>query len=768
MSLICATCGQANRDAARFCSRCGDPLAVACRSCGAELSAEARFCDACGAAVSLPDSPAAETRRVVSVVFADLAGSTALQEALDAESVARVMARFYEVMRVAVESHGGRVEKLVGDAVVASFGVRELHEDDALRAVRAAAAMRDVLPGLNDELEPLWGVRLRMRTGVNTGELVVGADGELVGDMMNTAARLEHAAGDGDVLVGEGTWRLVRHAVELEAIAPLELKGKAGPVRAWRLVAVTPAVDAAAAPATEARLVGRGPELGRLRRMFEEVLAGRVCRLVTVMGSPGVGKSRLASELAGVVSDSANVVVGRCEPTGEGLTFLPVAEVLRVVAGIGEADPADMVREKLGTLVPQDDPDRARLVERIAGVLGVAEPASAQETFWALRRGLEFLARRRPLVLVLDDLHWGQPMLLDLVEHLVEWVRDAPVLILALARPELRDAREALAFAGRRASDVIELEPLDETQSGELVSDLLGDVRVPPALSARILQTTEGNPLFLGETVRMLVDDGVLRHEGDAWVTVGDLATVEVPPTIQALLAARIERLGANERSVVERAAVIGKQFYRGAVAELVAPPVRLGIDGHLEALRRTDMVEPDGTYWIDEQVYRFHHVLIRDAAYKSLLKEARAELHERFADWLEVKAGELVGEHEEVIAFHLEQSHSYRRELGSLDERGRVVGGACGSSPALSGSSWAGARGPGGRGESARPCSGLRSRRKPRDPVGSVRSRALGRGHADGRDTRGALGGRRQRGSPAACSRRRARRAARQPDRSR
>ncbi len=675
MSLICASCGQANRDAARFCAACGSALAVACPSCGAELPEGARFCDACGAAISSVDAAAGEVRKVVTIVFADLAGSTALQEALEAESVRRVMARFYEAMRIAAEDHGGQVEKLVGDGMVLSFGARELHEDDALRAVRGAAAMQDALALLNQELDRVWGVRLRMRTGVNTGELVVSADGELVGDTMNTAARLEQAAGEGEVLVGEATWRLVHHAVELEAGAALELKGKSGPVRAWRLVSVTAPEIAGGGSALEAPLIGREAELERLGSAFEEVLAARECRLVTVMGSPGVGKTRLASELAGAVADSASVVVGRCEPTGEGLTFLPLAEVLRVVADIGEADPAEIVRAKLATLMPEDDPDRARLIEGVAGVLGVAEPSSAQETFWALRRGLEFLARQRPLVLVLDDLHWGQPMLLDLVEHLVEWVRDAPVLMIALARPELRDVRAALAFAGRRARDVIELAPLDEGQSRDLVSGLLGDVRVPATLSARILQTTEGNPLFLGETVRMLVDDGVLRREAGGWVAAGEVAMVEVPPTIHALLAARIERLRADERAVVERAAVIGKQFYRGAVAELVAPLVRIGIDGHLEALRRKDMVEPEGTYWIDEPVFRFHHVLIRDAAYRSLLKEARAELHERFADWLEVKAGELVGEHEEVIAFHLEQAYEYRRELGPLDERGRALG---------------------------------------------------------------------------------------------
>ncbi len=677
-SITCTACGHGNRVGARFCEACGAELEISCPACGNQLRPGASFCDACGspAVRSAPAEAASvgETRKVVTVVFADLVASTALQEKLDAEAARRIMARFYDRMRAVIEAHGGSVQKFIGDAVVAAFGVPELREDDALRAVRAAAGMVAALEELGDELEHGWGVRLQMRTAVNTGELVVSDEGILIGDTMNTAARLEQAAAAGEVLVGEPTWRLVHHAAELEPLPELELRGKAVPVRAWRLVSVARA-DRRRTAAVDVPLVGRSDELARLQAAFDGALAARECRLVTVMGSPGVGKTRLAREFDAAVADVASVVEGTCEPTGEGITFLPVAEVIRVLAAIGETDPADVVREKLGALVGEDEPDRERVVDRVAGVLGFGEPASAQETFWALRRGLESLARARPVVLVLDDLHWGQPMLLDLVEHLVEWVSDAPILIVALARPELRDVREALAFTGRRARDVIELQALDPGESRELVAGLLSDAPIPAELSDRILETTEGNPLFLGETVRMLIDEGALRRDGDGWAAGTDLAAVEVPPTIQALLAARIERLRGHERSVIERAAVIGKQFYRGAVAELVAPPVRDGIDRHLDALRRKDMVEPEGTYWIDEPVYRFHHVLIRDAAYRSLLKEARAELHERFADWLELKAGELVGEHEEVIAFHLEQAHEYRRQLGQLDERGNALG---------------------------------------------------------------------------------------------
>jgi class 3 adenylate cyclase/ketosteroid isomerase-like protein len=615
-------------------------------------------------------------RRTVTVVFSDLAGSTAMQEALDPELVRRIMARYYGVMRAAVGRHDGHIEKFIGDAVIAVFGTPVVREDDAVRAVRCAGAMVADLELLNDELERVWGTRLAMRTGVNTGELVISSEGILVGDTMNTAARFEQAAGAGEVLIGEATLRLVRHEVTVEEVEPLELKGKAAPVRAWRLVAADkPAGGRPGDVPVAAPLVGRGADLQRLRAVLEDAVAARACRLVTVVGSPGLGKSRLAEEFAHAVTDRATVVRGQCEPSGEGSTFLPVAEVVREVAGIGETDAPDAVLDKLSALSPPDDPDRERLVARVAGVLGVGEQASAQETFWALRRGLEALARERPLVVVLDDLHWAQPMLLDLLEHLVEWVADAPLLIVALARPELRETREVLTAVGRRASDVIELAPLDSGESRALVDGLLGAADLPDVLLARILETTDGNPLFLGELVRMLVDEGALVRAGDGWVVAAGAEVFDVPPTIQALLSARIERLQSGERAVVERAAVIGKQFYRGAVAELLAPPAREGLDGHLAALRRKELVEPEGIYWIDEPVYRFHHVLIRDAAYRLLLKEARAVLHERFADWLAEKAGETAGEYEEVIAFHLEQAHGYRRELGLLDDAGRALG---------------------------------------------------------------------------------------------
>ncbi len=650
---------------------------VRCPSCGEANPERAKFCLECGTAlVAAPDGGSRESRRVVTVVFADMVGFTSLGERLDQESLRRVMDRFYGEMRSAIESQGGTLAKFIGDAVLAVWGTPHVREDDALRAVRAAEAMRRSLAALNGDLEVRWGVHVGMRTGVNTGEVVVDPSRPadlLVGDTVNIAARLEQAAADGEVLVGADTFHLVRDEAILEPVEPLALKGKARPLPAWRLLDGSGA-DRRVAPRLQAPLVGRDDELARLRAAYADVVEQRSARMVTVIGSPGLGKTRLVSEFAGSLEGEATVLLGRCEASGEGITFQPVAEVLRMAAGIGDEDAPDVAAEKLATVLLADEPQRERIVDRTAALLGLAPVASPEETFWAVRRLLESLARRRPVVLVHDDIHWGQPTFLDLLEHLVTWVRDAPLLIVALARPELREVRPALAEPGPGVADVLALEPLAPDASRALADRLLGDAELPPGLAERVLETTEGNPLFLGEMLRMLADEGVLRREGDRWVAARDGDAIAVPPTIQALLSARIERLADDERSVVERAAVIGHQFYRGAVAELAPPPVRPNVDIALDTLNRKDLVRPEDFLWLDEQVFRFHHVLIRDAAYRSLLKESRADLHERFADWLEVKSGGVAGEHEEIVAFHLEQAYAYLLELGSIDDHGRAV----------------------------------------------------------------------------------------------
>ncbi|HEX8082793.1 MAG TPA: adenylate/guanylate cyclase domain-containing protein [Solirubrobacteraceae bacterium] len=645
---------------------------VRCASCGEENPGRARFCLSCGTPIATSGAPPArEVRKTLTVLFADMVGFTALGERLDQESLRRVMDRFYAEMRGAIEGEGGTVAKFIGDAVMAVWGTPTVNEDDAVRGVRAAEAMRGALTQLNEDLERRWGVNIALRTGVNTGEVVVdpakSAD-LLVGDTLNVAARLEQAAAPGEVLVGSETYRLVRDDARLEPVEPLELKGKVRPVAAFRLVDGTRR-ERRRDQRLHAPLVGRERELARLRAALDAATAASETRVVTLIGSPGVGKTRLVREFTASLKDSATVVGGHCEATGEGLTFLPVAEVVRSGAGIHEGDSAESAAHKLAAVLPEDDPARDRVLESALGLVGLGPPVSVEESFWAVRRFLEGLARLRRLVVLLDDVHWGQPTFLDLIEHLAAWGRGAPVLVVVMARPELREIRPSLTERNEAVTEVIGLGPLAPGDSRALVDRLLGEADLPPSLAERVLETTEGNPLFLGEMLRMLVDDGVLRRSGDQWVT-EQSGGVAVPPTIHALLAARIERLSDAERSVVERAAVIGQQFYVGAVAALGEDGGATSVAEHLDRLRRKELVAPEGTLWEGEEVFRFHHVLVRDAAYRSLLKEARADLHERFAAWLAERAGE----HEELIALHLERAHAYREQLGPLDEHGRAI----------------------------------------------------------------------------------------------
>ncbi len=662
----CGSCGSINREGARFCLGCGAPFAPRCPSCGNELPPSARFCDSCGTPLhqTIPAAAGAPTRKIVTVLFTDLTGSTALGERMDPESFRAIMTPVYASMRNEVEAHGGVVTKFVGDGVMAAFGVPDIREDDAMRAVGAAVAMQQAIARLSLDLP----VGLSLKVGVNTGEVVVGVgDEDIVGDCVNVASRLEGAAAPGEVLVGEETWRLTRGSATYEPVAPLSLKGKAQPVPAYRLVSLERTQEAAAAS-----FVGRSIELTRLRDAFDEAVAARSSRLVTIIGSPGLGKTRLARELVSSLADRAIVVETRCDAAGSA-TFDPVADALRTAADIAEAATTEEVRLRLLELIPESEEDRHRIAERAGAILGAGTAGSTEETFWAIRRLVEVAASVLPLVVVIDDLHWAEPLLLDLVEHLLEWNRSAPVLLVVTGRPELREMRP------RMTEDAISLEGLDGEATGALACSLLGTNDVPHELLRRLPTSTEGNPLFVREFVRMLVDDGVLRRSGDGWVATIDVEAIQVPPTIHSLLAARVDRLTPHERTVLELASVIGKEFYMGAIAELAPAVVQVDLSAHLESLRRKELVEPAGTYWIDEPVYRFHHALIRDAAYRRLLKESRAELHERVASWLERKTGGLLREHDDLIGYHLEQAHECRIQLGSpktdLRQLGRRAG---------------------------------------------------------------------------------------------
>ena len=643
-----------------------------CEQCGTGNPDEARFCLACGTPLAARAQPAREIRKTVTIVFSDLTGSTRLGESLDSESLRLVMSRYFETMSSVLDRHGGTIEKFIGDAVMAVFGVPTVREDDALRAVRAAGEMRDALNQLNAQFEARWGVGLRARIGVNTGEVVAGdstTGGQFfaTGDAVNVAARLEQAAGADEILIGEQTYQLVRDAVRVEPVEPLALKGKSRPVPAFRLIEVVPDAPGVARR-LDSPIVGRERELALLEATFETTASDHSCRLVAILGPAGGGKSRLVHELAVTLGDRAGVLRGRCLPYGEGITFWPLAEIVRRAADITDTDSPERAREKIATLVPADE-DAATVVERVSGAVGLSDATPApEETFWAVRKLLAALSAECPLVVVFDDLHWAEDILLDLIAYLAQSGPGLPVLLLALGRPELVEAQPGRFTAATSAT--IRLEPLSGDLSRLLIDNLLDHSLVAEGLSERIANAAGGNPLFLEELVRMLADEGVLERTDDRWTQTRELSDVAVPPTIHALLAARLERLLPAERGVVERASVIGQGFWRAAVHALSPEEDAAELDDHLYTLTRKELVRAGGPRFAGEDGLCFSHLLVRDVAYGALLKESRADFHERFAGWIEHAAGDRVTEYEEILGYHLEQSHRYRTELGPADER--------------------------------------------------------------------------------------------------
>jgi len=625
-----------------------------------------------------------KARKTVTALFADITGSTALGERLDAESLREVISRYFGEARAVIERHGGTVEKFIGDAVMAVFGVPTAHEDDALRAVRAGDDLRRALDRLNEGLERDWGVSLQARIGVNTGEVVVGdpSSGEsfVTGDAVNIAARLEQSAEPGEILIGEETRRLILDAVITEPAGPLSLKGKSEPVAAHRLLEVRPG----AAPHTrrlDSPLVGRDAELAQLEKAFGEVVGTPGCGRVTVVGEAGVGKSRLVAELVAELVGRAQVLFGRCLPYGEGITFWPIAEAIRAAAGITERDSPEEARARITSLVSGFD-DAGLVAERVSALLGLGESGGdIHEMFWAVRRVLESLARDIPVVLVAEDVHWAEPTLLDLIDYLVEFSADRSILILSTARPELRDTRPEWVGGSR-----VVLQPLSERDSEDLIGNLVGRAGFPPDVRARIIDAAEGNPLFVEELLRMLIDDGLLVRENGQWLPRGDLSTLTLPSSINALLSARLDRLSEEERAVIQRAAVVGKVFYWGAVAALAPPEMGDRVGAHLQALLRRELIRPERTGFAGEDAFRFSHILVREAAYESVPKRTRADLHERFAGWLEGRAGQRIAEYEEILGYHLEQAYGHRAALGRVDPAARALARRAGAHLAASG----------------------------------------------------------------------------------
>jgi class 3 adenylate cyclase/tetratricopeptide (TPR) repeat protein len=630
----------------------------------------------CGAVISAEAATGREARKTVTVLFADVSGFTPLGERLDVESLRLVMSRYFARMREAVERHEGTVEKFIGDAVMAVFGMRQIHEDDALRAVRAAADMREALTRLNPELDRDLGVTLAIRIGVNTGEVVVSdsrSGSELViGDAVNLAARLEQLAQPGDILVGDATYRLVRDAVTVEKMEPQLVKGKSEAVHAVRLVAVIPGAPALARR-LDSPMVGRQRELETLRQTHARSVSDRACHLITILGSAGVGKSRLVEEFLQMVGGQARVLRGHCLSYGEGITFLPVQEVLRDAATTTDKDSTAAVMAKVTELA--DGLEHSDLILRgVSHLLGApGSPPASEETQWAVRKLLESLARSHPLVIIFDDLHWGESTFLDLVEHIAEWSRGVSMLLVCTARQELLDARPTWGGGKLNATTML-LEPLTDQESIHLLTTLVGEARLGEEIRGRIVDSAEGNPLFLEEMLAMLIDNQVLTRRNGHWLAVGDPAKIDVPPSIRALLTARLDRLNQGERQVIECAAVVGRVFAREAVIHLCSEAVRPEVPANVQALVRKDLIRAEESSWRGDEVFRFRHALTREAAYGTVAKQARSELHERFADWLDAKPEERA-KSDEIAAYHLEQAYHYRVELGPPDQHATDLG---------------------------------------------------------------------------------------------
>jgi class 3 adenylate cyclase/tetratricopeptide (TPR) repeat protein len=648
-----------------------------CPNCGEANPATHRLCGMCGAPLVL-EAKAQESRKTVTLVFADPKPRTDSGEPPSPEALRDVMSRYFDEMKIALERHGGTVEKFIGDAVMAVFGLPVRHEDDAARALRAALDMQAALPALNEDFAAKWGVRLLNAIGVNTGEVIAG-DATLgqrlvTGDAVNVAARLEQAAGPAEVIIGDLTYRLAKDAVEVEAIEPLTLKGKAEPVPAYRLLAIRSATTETAGSVSP--FVGREAEMARLDVALQEAETQHVARMLTVVGDAGVGKSRLIREFATQAGAGGRVLRGRCLPYGDGITFWPLAEVVREASEIAADDPPELAIAKLDALLEREGSDpgeRRDVVDRIAAAIGLS-PAQfpITELFWGSRRVLEAMGRDRPLVVIVDDIHSAEQTFLELLDHVEAEARESSIVLLCSARHELTEAHAEWSDA--HAPSMIVLRPLSDADSGKIVEELLGASGLDPAVVERITAAAEGNPLFVEQMVSMLIDSGTLHQEGGRWVA-GSASSIAVPPTIHALLAARFDSLGVGEKHVLEPASVIGLLFPVAAVSELVTDSARPTLETTLGVLNRKQFVLPDT---VDEdEAFKFAHLLVRDTAYGSLLKRARATYHERFVDWAErINAERGRGqEFEEIHGYHLEQAYQYRVALGVIDDPARRLG---------------------------------------------------------------------------------------------
>jgi len=638
-----------------------------CPSCGRESSPDAAFCAGCGTSLEAPSAHELEERKVVTVLFADLVGSTAKAESHDPEEVRRILTAYYARLRAELERHGGTVEKFIGDAVMAVFGAPVAHEDDPERAVRAALAIREALA------ESAVDVRIAVHTGealVALGARVAAGEAMVAGDVVNTAARLQAAAPVNGILVGETTYRATEHAIRYGPPTEVHAKGKSEPVPAWEALEAKSRVGVDVERGALAEIVGREDEVALLAGALDRVRREREPQLVTLVGVPGIGKSRLVAELLSLVEALPDLISwrqGRCLPYGEGVSFWALGEMAKAQAGVLESDSAEVADAKLAesvSVVVSDPTEAGWVLEHVRPLLGLGGEERADdrrtEAFAAWRRFFEALADHGPTVLVFEDLHWADDGLLDFVDHLVEWVRGVPLLVVATARPELLERRPGWG-GGKANASTVSLSPLSDVQTARLVGLLLDQAVVEADLQATLLARAGGNPLYAEEYVRML--------------RVGRSAA-ELPETIQGIIAARLDGLSADEKLLIQDAAVMGKVFWAGALAALGELAQEL-VENRLHQLERKEFIRRDrrGSIAADTE-YAFRHVLVRDVAYAQIPRSRRADRHRRAAEWIASLADDRSADRSGMVAHHyeaaLELAHASGEDTTTLEADAR------------------------------------------------------------------------------------------------
>ncbi len=665
----CTSCGQSNLEDAKFCANCGRELGDNCPNCGADLPGEVTFCPSCGTNLT---ASLTQERRFVTVLFVDLVGFTAGSDQADPEDVHSWLVPYHARVRREIEAFGGSVEKLIGDGVMAVFGVPTAHEDDPERAVRAAMRILAAVEELNEQSESL---SFAVRIGINSGEAMVttGGPGEkIVGDVVNTASRLESIAPVGAVVVGEATHRATDLMIEYEAMDAVEVKGKVDPLPIWRAKEPRGRYGIDAAVRTNTPFLGRETEMKLMAETFRRVVDDGVLQLVTIAAAPGVGKSRLVNEFWQWADDQPDIVwwrQGRCLPYGEGISFWALGEIVKGQAGIRESDDASTAAEKLQIALQAicDDPDdRTWMATQLSPLVGAesdAETGDRAEAFAAWRRFLEDLAANQPLVMVIEDLHWVDDSFIEFLEDLMVWSSDTPIMVVCTARPELYESHPAWG-GGQRNSTTITLSPLSDEEIAQLIAAHLDRAVLPAETQQSLLERAEGNPLYAEEFIRMITDRGMIDAHGvlDAEAT----ATLPVPETVHGLIGSRLDLLSEAERHVIEDAAVVGKVFWEGSIGALGDHE---GVRTSLRGLVVREWIRPVRNSSVEgEREYAFWHALTRDVAYGRIPRRAKAEKHQLIAKWIESTAGERATDHAELLAYHFGSALEIAEAAGVAD----------------------------------------------------------------------------------------------------